>query len=194
MAEVVGLVGYESTSLGMVLGRAGMSMRAFEVQFESKENCYLAAYDAIVEEVDALLRDATKDETTWLGRLRLGFDALLRFLDSEPEVGKALVVGVHSAGTAARARREEDLDRAAEFFDLARREPEAVASPSEMTARAVASSVYGRLHSRLARGDRRGVRELLPELVHFVVSAYFGPDVARREMLAAKSQLGSRAA
>jgi AcrR family transcriptional regulator len=194
MLEVVGLVGYESMSLGMVLGPARVSRRAFEAEFEGKEDCYLAAYDAAVEDVNTLLGEATKDESTWLGQLRVGLDALFCLLDSEPEVGRALLVEVHSVGAPAKTKLEDTLSRGAAFFDLARREPGVVFSPSEITARALASSVYGRLYSWLRRNTRNDARELLPELVHFAALPYFGADVARREMLAARSQLGRRAA
>ena len=68
MLEAVGSYGYQTVTIGVVLGRTGTSTRAFDLEFEGKEDCYLAALDFGVEKVESLIREEARGETTWLGR------------------------------------------------------------------------------------------------------------------------------
>lgn len=190
MLEVVGLVGYGSTSLGMVLGPAGVSMRSFELEFEDKEACYLAAYDAALEEAVSLLVWASKEEGNWRGRLLVGLDTLLCFLDAKPAVARAMLVEVHTVGPGGKARVQQTLGRAARFFELARVEPRAREVPPQIAGTAVASGIYGILYRRLASELTAPLRELLPELVHYAVLPYFGAEAAGMEIEAARARLG----
>jgi AcrR family transcriptional regulator len=183
MLVAVGEVGYESTSVRTVLDRTQLYRQAFYDNFSSKEDCYLQAYDAGVERVEAGIRAAASGEGSWLGQLRAGLGALLDFLDSEPEAGRALVVEVHPAGPSALARRAAAMTRARGFLDGGRAEAGNNGSgPPQLTAEAIASGIHMVVHSRLAAGDRDGFRELLPELMYVAALPYFGPKVAKREM------------
>jgi AcrR family transcriptional regulator len=49
MAKTVAEYGYQETTVRRLLGRAGLSRRTYYELFEDKEDCYLAAYDEVVE-------------------------------------------------------------------------------------------------------------------------------------------------
>src|SRR6478735_2217282 len=105
MLEAVGAEGYERTSVRTVLARTGVYRQAFYDNFADKDDCYLQAYDLGVERIEALLVEAAADKDGWTAQLRAGLGALLDFLDAEPDVGRALVVEVHTAGGEALAKR-----------------------------------------------------------------------------------------
>jgi len=185
MLEAVGAEGYEQTSVRTVLGRTGVYRQAFYDNFTDKDDCYLQAYDAGVERVEALLVAAAAGEDSWTGQLRAGLGALLDFLDAEPDVGRALVVEVHAAGPQALAKRTAAMDRINAFLDQAREVAGESESPPPIAGEGVAAGIHAVIHSRLATGSKDGFRQLLPEFMYFAVLPYFGADLAGAEMRAA---------
>jgi len=185
MLEAVGAEGYEQTSVRTVLGRTGVYRQAFYDNFTDKDDCYLQAYDAGVERVEALLVAAAAGEDSWTGQLRAGLGALLDFLDAEPDVGRALAVEVHAAGPQALAKRTAAMDRINAFLDQAREVAGESESPPPIAGEGVAAGIHAVIHSRLATGSKDGFRQLLPEFMYFAVLPYFGADLAGAEMRAA---------
>jgi AcrR family transcriptional regulator len=184
MLEAVGEVGYEGTSVRTVLARTELYRQAFYDNFTSKEDCYLQAYDVAIKRIEAGICAATAGEVSWRGQLRAGLGALLDFFDTEPDVGRALVVEVHPAGPPALAKRTEALARARGFLDQGRA---AVGTngdqPPRLAPEAIASGIHMVVHSRLATGEGDGFRALLPQLMYVAVLPYFGPEAAKQEML-----------
>ncbi len=185
--EAVGAEGYENTSVRTVLDRTGVYRQAFYDNFADKDDCYLQAYDAGVERVEALLVAAAAEQSTWTGKLRAGLGALLDFLDAEPDVGRALVVEVHAAGAAALARRTAAMGRVNAFLDQAREVAGESESPPPIAGEGIAAGIHAVIHSRLATGSSDGFRELLPEFMYFAVLPYFGAELASAEMQAASA-------
>ncbi len=188
MLEAVGSEGYDGASVRTVLDRAGLYRQAFYDNFADKDACYLAAFDAGVERVEALLAAAAAGEASWQGKLRAGLGALLDFLEAEPAVGRALVVEVHAAGPEALAQRAEAMKRAADFIDLARREAPGPEAPPPIAAEGVVSGIHAVIHSRLST-EAESFRSLLPELMYFAVLPYFGAAAASAEMQAARTRV-----
>lgn len=192
MLEAVGAEGYEATSVRTVLDRTGLYRQAFYDNFADKDDCYLEALDAGIERIEALLAAAAASEESWRGKLRAGLAALLDFLDSEADVGRALIVEVHGAGPKALERRAEAMKRVTDFIDLARLEAGKAASPPRIASEGVVSGIHAVVHSRLSTGAGEGFRELLPEFMYFAVLPYFGAEAASEEMQAARSGVGGR--
>lgn len=183
MLEAVGEVGYEGTSVRTVLDRTQLYRQAFYDHFTSKEDCYLQAYDYAVARVEAGLRAAAAGESGWIGQLRAGLGTLLDFLDTEPNVGRALILEVHPAGAEALAKRAAALQRARDFLERGRSLASSNGSePPRITPEAIASGIHMVVHSRLAAGESDGFRLLLGELMYIAVLPYFGPEAARAEM------------
>lgn len=182
MLEAVGSSGYEQATVQDAIKRGGLYRQAFYDNFEGKEDCYLQALEAGSAWVELAMREATAAETTWRGRLRGALGGLLRFIDNQPEIGRALLVEVHAAGPAAVEKRTEAMERAAVMMDLAREESD-VAAPA-ISAEAVVAGILAVLHTRLATGQEDGFAELLPELMYLAVLPYFGAEAAADEMRA----------
>jgi len=186
MLEAVGAEGYDATSVRTVLGRAGLYRQAFYDNFADKDACYLEAFDAGVERIEALAIAAAAAVQGWRAELRAGLGAILDFFDAEPEVGRALVVEVHTAGSEALAKRAETMKRLADFIDLARTDCEGGETPPGIAPEAIVSGIHAVVHSRLSTGAGTGFRELLPEFMYFAVLPYFGAEAASGEMEAAR--------
>lgn len=181
MLEAVGAHGYEKTTVQNALEFSGLYRQAFYNSFRDKEDCYLQALDAGVAWVELAMREETATAKTWREQLRGALRGLLRFLDEQPEVGRALFVEVHAAGPAAIQKRREALGRAAALIDLAREEGSRDAP--EISAEAVVAGILAVLHSRLtANGRDDELLRLLPELMYLAVLPYFGVEAAKEEL------------
>jgi AcrR family transcriptional regulator len=182
MLRAVGTHGYERTTVQDAIAEAGAYRQAFYDSFSDKEDCYLQALDAGSAWVELAMRDAAIGQTTWRAQLRGALSGLLRFLDEEPAVGRALLVEVHAAGPRAVAKRTEALTRASLMVDLARQEGDD--SAPAISAEAVVAGILAVLHSRLAANQASGYRRLLPELMYLAVLPFYGADAAKAAMRA----------
>lgn len=182
MLQAVGRKGYERATVQDAISEAGLYRQAFYDSFTDKEDCYLQAIDAGSAWIELAMREAAAGQTTWRGQLRGALTGLLRFLDEEPEVGRALLVEVHAAGPSAVGKRTEAMERAAMMMDNAREESEGLAPA--ISAEAVVAGILAVLHSRLAAEQTDGFARLLPELMYLAVLPYFGPEAAASEMRA----------
>jgi AcrR family transcriptional regulator len=180
MLKAVGTHGYERTTVQDAIAEAGVYRQAFYDSFRDKEDCYLQALDAGSAWVELAMRDAALGEKQWRSQLRGALTGLLRFLDDEPAIGRALLVEVHAAGPRAVAKRTEAMARAALAMDLAREESDDEAPA--ISAEAVVAGILAVLHSRLADDQTGGYLRLLPELMYLAVLPYFGPDAASAAM------------
>jgi AcrR family transcriptional regulator len=187
MLEAVGADGYDATSVRTVLDRTGLYRQAFYDEFADKDACYLAALDAGIARLEAVVARAAASEESWRGRLRAGLGALLDQLDAEPDMGRGVIVEVHAAGPQALAKRAEAMKRAADFIDLAREEADESEAPPQIAPEGIVAGIHAVVHSRLSTGATEGFRGLLPEFMYFAVLPYFGADAASAEMQAARA-------
>lgn len=111
MAQIVAEKGYPATTVADVVERAGVSRRTFYEQFDDKEACFLAAYDAGLAAVLARIGEAVADNPAaqWRDRARAGVESFLALLASEGAFAQALQVEILTAGPAALDRRREML-------------------------------------------------------------------------------------
>jgi len=185
MLEAVGAEGYEHTSVRTVLARTGVYRQAFYDNFADKDDCYLQAYDLGVGRIEAVLVEAAAGKDSWTEQLRAGLKALLDFLDAEPDIARALVVEVHTAGGDALAKRAAAMQRLTDFIDGARAAAaEQGESPPPIAPEGVTAGIQALIHSRLAAKADGSFHELLPEFMYFAVLPYFGAQAASTEMRA----------
>lgn len=182
MLEAVGSEGYAQASVQSVLDRTGLYRQAFYDSFADKQDCYLQAYDAGVERIEARMREGMEGTVTWRQGLRAALDSMLTFLEEEPDVGRALIVEVHAAGPGALAKRDTAVRRVGSYLDRARAGGDGAAMAPVIAAEAVAAGIHSVLHARLAARNDNGFHKLLPEFMYIAVLPYFGAEAASAEM------------
>lgn len=112
MAQVVGVRGYQATTVAHVVREAGVSRTTFYEQFASKEACFLETYRHGVEVLSEGVRLAVHDaDDDWRARLRAGIRAYLEALAAEPVFARSYLLEIHAAGEPALAARSEALRR-----------------------------------------------------------------------------------
>lgn len=111
MADAMAEKGYANTSVADVIARAGVSRETFYEQFGSKQDCFLAAFDAAGEILLGRVTGAAPDEGTPADRFEQVLGVYLETLASEPAYARLFLVEAHAAGPEAIRRRVVIQDR-----------------------------------------------------------------------------------
>src|SRR5262249_58606700 len=131
-----------------------------------KEECFLAAYEATVDDLMGRMKDAARAQPTWQARLSAALGALLDFLDREPTIGVAVLVEVHAAGPRAARRRIDVMRRLATLVGPA---DDGGDGRSTVTADGVVGGVDSASRRRLPDQTGCGGTGPLPELTYLTV-------------------------
>lgn len=119
LAAVVGAVaakGYSATTIGDITRRARVSRDTFYQQFANKEECFLAAYDAITRELlDEMVAVGTR-QATYVESMRDGLRVYLHFWGERPEAARVCTIEILAAGDEALAHRERTIERFARLY------------------------------------------------------------------------------
>jgi AcrR family transcriptional regulator len=185
LAAMIGAVtesGYSTLTVQNVLARAGISRPTFYEQFEDKEDCFLAAFDASAARMRERIEAAAGDAgPAWRDRLRSGIAELLRFIADEPEEARTVIVEARASSPAGLQRRDELLDHFAACIDAFVRE-DLDEAPSAIAAAGVVGGIESVLYARLQKGETDDLDALLPSLMYFAVLAYAGREAADEEL------------
>jgi len=181
MIEVVSARGYPETRVVDVIEVAGVSRKTFYEIFESKEHCFLATYDALL---DNLLRESTDAFETrggapWAERASAALEVLLRHLSEHPDEARFAIVEVLAAGPKALARRDSALRQFTGFLEAGRSET-SVELPG-ITTLAVAGGINELLYSEILHGAAARLPSRLPDLMFWVALPFLGPEAAGAE-------------
>jgi AcrR family transcriptional regulator len=183
MIEVVSERGYPETRVVDVIGVAGVSRKTFYELFDSKEDCFLAAYDVLLGN---LLGEATeafesKPGSPWAEHVAAALEALLEHLSQHPEEARFAIVEVLAAGPKALTRRDAALRQFTGFLESGR--SETTAELPGITALAVAGGVNELLYSEILHGAAARLPSRLPDLMFWVTLPFLGADgaTAQRE-------------
>ncbi len=179
MAALARERGIAGVSVAQVVARSGVSRRTFYELFEDRNDCFAAAFEQGVARAAARVMPAYGAARSWRGRMRAGLEALLGFLEEEPDLGVLCTVVVLGASPVVLDRRREVVAMLVDAVDGGRREARGSARPTRVTAEGVVGAVLAVLYARLA-GDEP-VAGLEGSLVGMVVLPYLGLAAAARE-------------
>lgn len=182
MVEECALHGPAHVTVAGVVERAGVSRRTFYEVFDDCEDCLLAALQEGLGRASERVLPAYRDGGRWSERIRAALVALLEFLDSEPIMGRLLIVGSLSAGPRAVESRRCMLAHAIAAIDEGRIESKIVKQPSSLTAEGIVGGVLSILHARLSAEDPGELLELAGPLMSMIVLPYLGTVAANREL------------
>ena len=182
MIEVVSERGYPETRVVDVIGVAGVSRKTFYELFESKEDCFLAAYDVLLGN---LLSDTAggfelKRGAPWAERVAGALGALLNHLAEHPDEARFAIVEVLAAGPKALARRDAALRQFTGFLESGRAET-SVELPG-ITSLSLAGGVNELLYSEILHGAAAAAPQPAA-----------GSDVLDRPAFPRRGRCGSRA-
>jgi AcrR family transcriptional regulator len=175
-------LGYSQATVAHITHRARVSRRTFYELFANREECLLAALEGVVDGIRGEVAAADLAGLAWRERVRGGLWAILSFFDREPVLARVCVVQALRGSQRVLERREEILSGLAVLVDAGRGESSrgAVECPSS-TAEGLVGAGFALVYSRLLRGDREPLTDLMGDLMGMIVLPYLGPAAARRE-------------
>jgi AcrR family transcriptional regulator len=180
LAECLEERGYDGTTVSMIGKRAGVSKSDFYKQFESKDACFVAAYDDAVERIRERVQAACAEAEDWATGVLAGLAALLELLAAEPaQAGLVLVEGLR-AGRGVYDRYQEALQSFVPPLREGAPAPAGGDPPPEATDEAVVGGIASLLARRVLAGDTERLAGLLPEVAEFALTPYLGATEARR--------------
>ena len=176
--------GYEATTVADIVEYAGVPRETFDEMFESKEACFLEAYEAVfdilVAHVTAAFR-AASDEP-WPEQIAAGLRALVELLSMEADIARMAMVEVTAAGDDARERYRAMFARFTPFFEEGRTYADQDAELPADTARFAVGGAASMIFDEVRAGRGPELKRILPDLVFAVLMPYLGSEAAEDEM------------
>jgi len=180
LAEALQERGYEGTTVSMIGKRAGVSKSDFYKQFESKDACFVAAYDDAVEHIREPVLAACEAADSWAEGVLAALRALLGHLADEPARASLVLVEGLRAGRGVYDRFQAALLSFVPQLREGAPAPAGGRHPPEATDEAVVGGIASLLSRRVVAGEAARLPELLPEIAEFALTPYLGAAEARR--------------
>src|SRR3954453_292523 len=151
MIRVVGSKGYKETSVADVIEETPTSRTTFYKYFEDKHDCFLAAYDMLVEQVFAEVVANCDGSQTWLERVESGLATIVKLFALDPELARTAVVEVAAAGADARQLHWDAVARFKGYLEAGRDVEPGEDLPEQISVMAV-GAVNGLIFDQLVAG------------------------------------------
>lgn len=175
-------VGYHETTVSLIGRRAAVSKSDFYKHFESKDDCFVAAYDSAIarirEQVFAACEAA--EASAWPERVQAAIAALLDLFDEEPALASIALVEGLRAGRDVYDRYQAGLESFVAVLGEGAPRPQVGDEVPEATDEAVVGGIASLLGRRILAGEGERLSELFPQILEFTLASYVGAEEARR--------------
>lgn len=185
IAAEVAEVGYREVKIRAFTARAGVSTRDFYALFEGKEECFLAAFDAVRDYLEGRLAAVAGDEPDWPAQVTAALRAALDFFAAEPDLARLCLVEPVSATPTTAIRFREAVLACVPALARGREQLSDPDSLPPNTEDSLLGGIVSLASRQIVTGDTARLPELLPDLIEFSLSPYLG--VERAAGLAAES-------
>jgi AcrR family transcriptional regulator len=182
LTEVLYEVGYQKTTVSLIGARASVSKSDFYKHFQSKDECFFAAYEAAVEKIRKVIVDSclAQKKADWAIRVRDGISALLAFLAADPALASISLVEGLRAGRGVYDRYQAAVESFVPYLrDGAPATPDGSPVPAA-TDEAVVGGIASLLGRRVLAGEAEQIDKLAPDVLEFALTPYLGATEARR--------------
>lgn len=190
MVEATARHGFAGTTVAELVGLAGVSKTTFYQHFNSKQECFLATFDAIIDEVTARVSETYREPGDFPGRLTRALSTFMEIAADEPAAAALAAVDSLTLGKAGIAHRE----RGSQAFEvMVRQSFDHSPSPvkvTDMTVRAIVAGVRGVIYRCLRAGQAERLPGLVDELVSWALSYQQEPGEMVARALVAASRAG----
>jgi AcrR family transcriptional regulator len=188
IAQQVAANGYRATTITEIVKLASVSTRDFYELFEGKEECFLAAFDAVRNHLEDLIGAAVAEEDDWPHQTIAALRAGLAFFAAEPELARLCLLESVSATPRIAIRFREAVLACEPALALGRGEFDDPDSMLPETEDAILGGIVSLATRSIIAGEAEKLPDLLPDFVDFALSPYLGAERAAdlsRESLSA---------
>ena len=181
MIRVVGAKGYKETAVADVIEEAQTSRTTFYKYFEDKHDCFLAAYEMLVEQVFGEVVAKCDGTEPWMSRMTTGLTTIVDRFAIDPQLARTAVVEVAAAGADARQLHWDAVARFTQYLEGGRELSNGRELPENISLMS-AGAVSGLIFDELLAGRAAQLPAMLPDLLFAMLVPYIGPRAAAEEM------------
>jgi AcrR family transcriptional regulator len=180
LVEAVAEHGYNAVTITHITKAAHVSRRAFYENFESKEECFIAAFEIIVTHVRGLVAEAVAPIDDWPHEVIAAFRALLDYFSGEPDLARLCFVETQTAGTEVAERFREEIYGLIPLLERGRDERQSERPLPASTESSVIGALATLASRSIVAGEAGQLSRLLPDFIEFSLNPYLGPEEAHR--------------
>jgi AcrR family transcriptional regulator len=186
VARDVAQRGYRAATITEIVKIASVSTRDFYEHFDSKEDCFLAAFEAVGGHLEELIATtAAEHPGDWPQQVIAVMRASLRFFSEQPDLARLCLVEPVAATPAIAIRFRDAVLSFVPLLAAGRALHESADSLPESTEDSLIGGVVSLASRSILLDEADSLEALLPDLVEFVLSPYLGAD--RAKLLAAEA-------
>jgi len=179
-ATAVAEHGYNAVTIAHVTKAAAVSRRVFYENFEGKEECFLATFDAVTGHIHELIAEAVESAPDWSQQAIAAAREVLAFLAAEPDLARLVLVESQGAGPTVAARFHAAVRELVPPLEQGRAARSADRELPPNTEDSIVGALVSLSSRKAAAGEADRLGELLPDFTEFILSPYLGPDEAAR--------------
>jgi AcrR family transcriptional regulator len=187
LAHAVATKGYRATTITEIVKAASVSSRDFYENYDSKEACFLAAFDAVIAHLRGLIAAAVEPVPDWPGRMVIALRTALDFFADEPDLARLCLVEPFTASPSIATHFRDVVVATVPYLEQGRAERAEAAALPQSTEDSLLGGLIALTARSLLAGEEGSLRRLLPDLVDFALSPYLGPARAKELARAAAS-------
>ncbi len=182
LAEAVAEKGYGGTTIADITRHAAVSRRTFYEHFDGKDECFVAAFDTVTEQLRDRVEEAFQEEDEWNVAMRAAIATMLAFLASQPNLARLAMVEALVAGPVVVQRYDAAVQTFLPYIAAGRDgRPKAVLDRlSDSTEEALVGGMVSLVSRRILAGRTEELEDLLPDLTEFTLAPYVGGEEAAR--------------
>jgi AcrR family transcriptional regulator len=170
--------GYESTTVGDILGEAGVGRESFYELFDDKLDCMLAAHKILVDSLEERVREAYLEEGSWTERMRRALQVTLDWFAADPAAAHFTLVELSSVGPAFRPVFQAEFARAIALLEEGMGDD--VPKPELAQANRLAvGAILARIYEEVVLGRAAQLPRLLRDLTYELLVPFVGEERAR---------------
>jgi AcrR family transcriptional regulator len=166
--------GYRATTIDHIVSTAKVGVGTFYELYENKQDCFLQAYDRIVEPARERITAAVDADGDWGERARDALAEMLSLIKAEPLQARIALVEVQAAGDVALARYEEIFDASVPLLRGGREESTVAGELPGRLEEAIVGGLVWFLQQRITAGDLDSIE--LEEVLEIVIGPYLGAE------------------
>jgi AcrR family transcriptional regulator len=178
VVKVTAANGYESTTVGDILGEAGVGRESFYELFDDKLDCMLSAHKLLVDDLEQRVRDSYLGADPWTERMRRALAVTLDWFAADPEAARFTLVELSTVGPAFRPIFQAEFARAIalleEGMDDDTPEPELAQANS-----LAVGTILARIYEETVLDRAARLPSLLPDLTFELLVPFVGEEQAR---------------
>jgi AcrR family transcriptional regulator len=177
-AQIASDRGYGALSLNEIARAARVSHHTLRKYFASKNEAFMAAYEAGSRATIAYCLKAYSAETDWRAAVRAGLAAELRFLAMHPELARIGFLEVYAAGSQLLELRETELQLVTAALEPGYRQKRRSAPPHPIVSEAIAGGIYQLMRDLVLHHGPEQLPSLSPDVTYAALAPFTGAKAA----------------